>query len=309
MYEMNKYKVLVIIVTYNGMKWLERCLNSIVNSSIPLDCYIIDNGSTDGSQEFIQRNYPQFAFYQSLTNSGFGAANNIALEYALDNGYDYVYLLNQDAWVMPDTIGTLVEQHKQNPDFGVISPLQTNAEQTKLDRNFAVNSIAKTPIISDFVFNNVKKIYEVESTMAAHWLISRECLLSVGGFSSLFRHYGEDDDYLLRVKYKGFKSAVVPSVIGVHDREFREVTKSKDVYMLSPMFLSIAANPNASFGHSIFKAYATLNAYALHKSIKYIDLTIWLKSIFKIFSIIKIYRGRQIAKFEETPFLGSKKIK
>lgn len=299
-------KTLVIIVTYNGMKWLQRSLDSVVKSSLPLDAYIVDNGSTDGSQEFIQKNYPQFIFYQSPTNSGFGAANNIAMEYALEHNYDYVYLLNQDAWVMSDTIETLVEQHKQNPEFGILSPLQTNAEMTKLDRNFAYNSVAKTPIISDFIFNNVREIYEVESIMAAHWLISRECLLIVGGFSSLFRHYGEDDDYLLRAKYKGLKKAVVPSVIGVHDREFRELTKRQDVYLLSTFFLSTAADINKSFVEAIFIAYAKLNAFALHRSLMYKDLRIWLKSIFKIFSIVKIYKCRQISKSDNTPFLKVK---
>ncbi|MFR9669661.1 MAG: glycosyltransferase family 2 protein [Rikenellaceae bacterium] len=296
-------KILVIIVTYNGMKWLERCLNSVVNSSIPLDAYIVDNGSTDGSQEFIQANYPQFTFYQSPTNSGFGAANNIGLEYAIEHGYDYVYLLNQDAWVMAETIETLINQHKKNPEFGIISPLQTNAEMTKLDRNFVYGSIAKTSITSDFIFNNVKEIYEVEDVMAAHWLVSRECLIEVGGFSSTFQHYGEDNEYLMRAKYRGFKTAVVPSVVGVHDREFREETKSKSIYMLSILFLVIASNPNKSFAKSLFMAYAKSTVFAIYQSIIHKDLTVWLRCIIKVPPFIKIYRGRQIAKFDTTPFL------
>ena len=49
-------KILVIIVTYNGMEWMERCLDSVFNSTLPADVFIVDNGSNDGTQEYI-RNY------------------------------------------------------------------------------------------------------------------------------------------------------------------------------------------------------------------------------------------------------------
>ena len=57
-------QVLVIIVTYNGLKWMKKCLDSIRQSSIPLDTIIIDNGSTDGTQDFIKKEYPEMKFVQ-----------------------------------------------------------------------------------------------------------------------------------------------------------------------------------------------------------------------------------------------------
>ena len=76
-------KVLVIVVTYNGFYWIKRCLDSLKESILQVDCITIDNGSTDGTQRFILENYSFVKFIQNKENNGFGSANNIGLEYAL----------------------------------------------------------------------------------------------------------------------------------------------------------------------------------------------------------------------------------
>ena len=104
-----KSRILAIVVTYNGMKWVDRCLGSLVMSRTPADVIVIDNGSQDGTQEYIAENYPEVKLVSTGENFGFGKANNIGLKHALEKGYEYVYLLNQDAWVYPDTLGVLME--------------------------------------------------------------------------------------------------------------------------------------------------------------------------------------------------------
>ena len=98
-------KILTIIVTYNGMRWAQRCLQSLRDSEVHTDIYVIDNGSTDGTQAFIREHFPEAVMVQNARNEGFGRANNRGLRYALEHGYDYVYLLNEDAWIMPSTLG------------------------------------------------------------------------------------------------------------------------------------------------------------------------------------------------------------
>ena len=134
-------QLLVIIVTYNGMKWLERCLSSLTSSTVPSDVYIVDNGSTDGSQDYIRSNFKDAIFVQSEENLGFGKANNIGLQYAYDKGYEYVYLLNQDAWVEETTFETLISMHKKHPEYGILSPVQIQANNTRMDTNF-LNNVA-----------------------------------------------------------------------------------------------------------------------------------------------------------------------
>lgn len=213
-------RTLVVIVAYNGLKWIDRCLGSVVSYPSELvTAFVVDNGSTDGTVEYIRKAFPSVHLIEAEENLGFGRANNIGFRYALEHGYDYVYLLNQDAWVYPDTLGSLVQTMDRNPAYGVISPLQITASGDKLDPRFAKkypHKFSDTP----------SGIVEVPFVMAAHWMISRTCLETVGAFSPAFKHYGEDDNYLHRTMWHGFKVGVLHSAKAVHDRELRSETKA-----------------------------------------------------------------------------------
>lgn len=217
-------KILVIIVTYNGMEWMERCLDSVTRSTLPADIFIVDNGSTDGTQDYIRSCGKGIIFRQSEENLGFGRANNLGLQYAADNGYDYVYLLNQDAWVEEATFETLINVQRSHPEYGILSPMQIQANGHHMDRNF-LNGVASRCVegnfMEDLYFGTLQDVYEVKDVMAAHWLISMDCLRRTGGFSPTFRHYGEDNNYVDRVEYHGFKTGFVPATKAVHDRENR----------------------------------------------------------------------------------------
>ena len=63
------------------------------------DLYVFDNDSTDGSADFVAAHFPQAKLVRSAENLGFSKPNNLGFDYALKHGYDYVYLLNQDAWL------------------------------------------------------------------------------------------------------------------------------------------------------------------------------------------------------------------
>ena len=229
-------KLLVIIVTYNAIQWAERCFNSLQNSSIVPDVFVVDNGSTDGTQAYIQEHYPEVLFQQSKENLGFGKANNLGLKYALDKNYDYVYLLNQDAWVMPDTFEKLIEVSRVHPDYGVLSPMQMRADKKHLDEKFAKivignHQIVYPLLVDDLFFGRMEEVYEVSFVMAAHWLITRRCLEIVGGFSPSFPHYGEDNNYIERVLYWNMKCGVVPEARSVHDRADVNWSDSKQQYV------------------------------------------------------------------------------
>lgn len=251
-------KILVIVVTYNGLKWINLCLGSVLNSTVPLDILVVDNGSNDGTIDILKQKYPSVMLVQSTHNLGFGKANNVGLRMATEGNYDYVYLLNQDAWVKPDTIEKLILVHKKHTCFGILSPMQINASETVLDFNFSKNclSACQSGLLSDFVFNKLETVYPVDFVMAAHWLISRECMLRVGGFSPLYSHYGEDDDYIHRLIYWGYKVGIVPSINAIHDREFRVVEpKNKIFHSFSSDYLPIISNINNGLIYSLFKGF------------------------------------------------------
>jgi hypothetical protein len=79
-------KVTAIIVTYNGMHWIDRCLGSVRGSALPVRAIVVDNGSSDGTAEHIARHFPEVEFIRAERNLGFGQANNRGMRIALDRG-------------------------------------------------------------------------------------------------------------------------------------------------------------------------------------------------------------------------------
>ena len=89
------------------MSWADKCLGSLLHSKNYCDILIIDNGSQDGTQEYVREKYHNVMLVENKCNLGFGRANNMGISYALQHHYDGVLLLNQDAWVDEGTINIL----------------------------------------------------------------------------------------------------------------------------------------------------------------------------------------------------------
>ena len=91
-------KVAVIIVNWNGKKFLGNCLKSVYEQSYDnFDLYFVDNGSIDDSVEFVKKNFPKACIISLTENTGFALGNNIGIEKALeDSDVEYVVLLNND---------------------------------------------------------------------------------------------------------------------------------------------------------------------------------------------------------------------
>lgn len=219
-------RVLAVVVTYNAMRWADRCLGSLLRSSLKPAVLVVDNGSFDGTREHVRSAFPEVRLECRPENPGFGAANNIGLRMALEEGFDFVYLMNQDAWVEEDTLELLAAAHR--PEFGVLSPVQNTAEGAP-DANFqrwCGSSLRLAGVQPGKTSPDaVPGIVEVPFVMAAHWLVSRGALRKVGGFSPAFRQYGEDDNYIDRLHWHGFSCGVVPAASAVHDRSGRSLPK------------------------------------------------------------------------------------
>ncbi|MBE9585363.1 glycosyltransferase family 2 protein [Mucilaginibacter sp. JRF] len=221
---MTKATVYCVIVTYNGEQWIRKCLSSLVNSSLLPHIYVVDNGSTDNTVSIIQQEYPQVELNLSPDNLGFGQANNKGMLAALDRDADYVLLLNQDAWVEADTIENLITIHQQNTGYGILSPVHVNASHTAIDHNFSSYIVPRhcPDLYSDLYFNKLRDVYECDFVNAAAWLISKECLQTVGLFDKVFFHYGEDRNYCQRLLFHKLRIGVCPGLTVVHDREERK---------------------------------------------------------------------------------------
>ncbi|HBR55053.1 MAG TPA: glycosyltransferase family 2 protein [Flavobacteriaceae bacterium] len=232
-----KKKVFVIIVSYNGEKWLEKNLSSLKNSIYPVKTIVVDNNSSDASSEII-RSFQDVQLINSKENLGFGLANNLAMKEALSKDADYLFLLNQDTWVFPETIGNLVSAAEEYNNFGILSPLHYSGNEVVLDESFETYWNRKTQTFED-------KIDEVPFVNAAAWLIPRRVLEKVGYFEPLYRHYGEDRNYVTRVLFHNFKIGIVTNANICHDRIVKRNFK-KDVTQSKYKILTEVLNINNS---------------------------------------------------------------
>lgn len=210
--------VYAIVVTHNGEAWIETCLQSLMRSRYPVQVVVVDNGSMDSTLLLVSR-FPEVLLLKNEENLGFGMANNIGIRAALDRKAEWVFLLNQDASVEPETVGELVRVSLSHPRFGILSPFQLDGEGRELDARFANHLYrAGARLLSDLYLGQKREVYATTFANAAAWLVTNECLETVGGFDPLFFMYAEDDDYCNRALWHGFEIGLVPTAVVFHDR-------------------------------------------------------------------------------------------
>lgn len=211
-----KSKIFVIIITYKGKHWYDKCFSSLRESTIPLQTIVVDNTPGDEDAKYIKDRFPEVYVIKTNENLGFGKANNLGMRYAMDNGCDYVFLLNQDAWIEKDSITKLVEIAEQHPEYGIISPMQMNAGMNQINMMY-YDKNNNNDLTSDLYCSKLKNIYPVNYVNAAAWLLPRKTLETIGGFCPMIHMYGEDDDYLNRAAYHHIGVGICPSARIVHD--------------------------------------------------------------------------------------------
>jgi GT2 family glycosyltransferase len=256
-------KVLVIVVTFNGLHWLERCLGSVYADA---DLYVFDNDSTDGSADYVAAHFPQAKLIRSAENLGFSKPNNLGFDYALQHGYDYVYLLNQDAWLEEGALEKLVAAAEANPQYGVLSPLQMTDGYKDLDRQF--KKLLRGA--GEAKFMSGTEPLEAKRVMAAHWFVPVRVIKQIGSFEEgLFPHWGQDDEWCNRLHFYGLKVGIVPEARAVHDRALREETLEKLVrrnyYTGSLVRLCNPATP-------LWAGFLYVILFTLVKAVKYRSL-------------------------------------
>lgn len=270
-------KILTVIVTYNSEKWIEKNINSILNdtSTYKVDVIVIDNGSIDNTVLIVNEKFPNINLIVSDENIGFGKANNIAFKYALENNYDYVFLVNHDGWLLSGfwkAMNEILGNHSYS-EFGLITPTHFDHTETELDFGF------KRYIEKCDCDQTSKKLIELDSINGAFLIISSECLKSIKGFDPIFFFYGEDIDLCHRAKKKGFKIGLVPEAQVVHDRKMREMSQERIWNHLVANHLIQIKQIEGGFYKSLFKTLFSIVYGYLFKNDPYKSLRNYTKLI------------------------------
>jgi GT2 family glycosyltransferase len=244
-------KIATIIVTYNGEKWIQKCLDSVLNSTYSSDIYLVDNCSTDNTLAIVKEYSINFEALN--TNSGFGFANNYALKKMLNSDYDYFFLMNQDLYLEENVLGKLISFAESHLEMGIIAPIQFDGNGEKIDANF-----------QQYIKLSEEKenYFETSFCNAAAWLVSKSCIEKVGLFNPLFQHYGEDRNYCERAKFHDFKISIVKNTKVLHDR-IQQMTTEKAIKLAKIKLLTIFLNPNKTKSESLTSGL--INVFGISK--------------------------------------------
>lgn len=279
-------KIFCIIVTYNAMKWIDKCLTCLSDSTVKANAIVVDNCSKDGTISHIRKQYQWVEIIENSENRGFGQANNQGIEYAYKHGATHFYLLNQDAYLFKETLSILAEiQDKYKLD--VVSPIHLNGHGNLMDGGFFLYSVLQeknNQFVSDVLFGKKKDFYKVAFVNAAGWMLSRKTIEEIGGFDPLFFHYGEDRNYAQRLKYHNKTLGVVPDAFMIHDREEKgnQIVYDKRKYIVS--LLREKANINGhSRGYVKMIVYSVCNMIKNLFTFKYKEFKVELSSHFEVF--------------------------
>ena len=245
--------IFAVIVTYNGMQhdWIEKCLKSLEQSTMPVTAIVVDNNSTDGTREYVPKHFPDAVWFPQEKNLGFGQANNLGIKYALENGADYILLLNQDATIHPDALKLLTDA---SDGESLLSPVHLNGDGTKLDEMFSysVHKAGGTLLDDILTKKPMAKGYSVGEICAACWLLPANVVRKIGGFNPLFYHYGEDNNYYQRLVYHNVKTLLVPAATMCHDRQLYGNIEAYKNKLLHRDILFITTNINLAASKIMF---------------------------------------------------------
>ena len=239
--------VSIIIVNYNTKDLTRDCLSSVFEktSGVDFDVYVVDNASSDGSQEMVRTEFPQVKLIANGTNIGFGCANNIALRRTSSK---YVFLLNSDTVLLNNAVkifhdycethvrdrlggtggfllnteGRVIHSYRK---FDTISgTILLLAESFIKDRIFGVERwnrlIGKKARGQDLMPGELT----VDYVTGADLFIAKSVLDDVGLFDENFFMYSEEADLQKRMRLKGYSQRVIrgPEIIHLEGKSSRQ---------------------------------------------------------------------------------------
>ncbi len=228
----------IIIVSYNSKEFLPACLDTVKAAieGITATVYVVDNGGSDGTADWVKENYGWCEVIDSRANGGYSFGNNLGLKAA---GFPdaprfrYALLLNPDTETPPDAFRKMLAYMEANPNVGVLGPRLElpdgsldlacrRGEPTPLTSFYYIFGLSrlfpKSPIFARYnmTFLSEHQTADVDSVVGACMLMRGEALQKTGLMDESFFMYGEDLDLSIRIKRQGYRVVYWPEVTIKH---------------------------------------------------------------------------------------------
>ena len=215
----------VILVCWNNLDYLEPCLNSLYDSNLhsQFDVVVVDNGSTDGSQDMLRDKFPDVRIIQNDHNVGLGKASNQGIEVTSGR---YILLLNNDTIVNGTSLDRMVEFLDSNPNAGAVGGKLLNPDGSVQSCYNDFPSLKEEFLIATRLGENIWEGYpgkikgdEITSVSwmgSACLMLRRSALDKVGLLDEEYFIYGDEADLQYRLKKDGWELFYLPDVTTIH---------------------------------------------------------------------------------------------
>ncbi|OGR00343.1 MAG: hypothetical protein A2505_08415 [Deltaproteobacteria bacterium RIFOXYD12_FULL_55_16] len=208
--------VCIIILNWNGWEDTLACVASCRKLTWPnFRILIVDNGSTDGSEEILRLNLPEEEIIQTGANLGFSGGNNVGIRRAMEDGADYVWLLNNDAVAAPVALTALVEAMEVEPAIGIAGAkiyfhddpriIWSAGGQWKKGRLALRDWGRGLPDDDRFA-----ELCELDSVSGCSMLVRSAAIREIGMMEEGYFLYWEDTEWCARAREKGYRVLFVP---------------------------------------------------------------------------------------------------
>ncbi|MCH7575393.1 MAG: glycosyltransferase family 2 protein [Candidatus Marinimicrobia bacterium] len=211
-----------VVLSWNGRNDTLACLKSLLLSRYDgLRIVVVDNASTDGSADAVRAAFPDIPLIENSENLRWAGGNNVGIRYAMEQGADYILLLNNDIEVDAEMIARLAQAASELPEAGILAPKIYYAAQpdviwyagggVSLWRGLFWHDGIREKDVGQF-----EKARDVDYITGCAMLIRRAVLEQIGELDERFYLYGEDVDYSLRAKASGYRLRLVPGATMRH---------------------------------------------------------------------------------------------
>jgi GT2 family glycosyltransferase len=204
---LNAPNVAIVILNYNGARWLRPCLEAVLQTAYEnFSVIVVDNASTDGSHHIVTEQFPSVKLFAETENLGFSAGNNVGIRHALENGADYVVLLNPDTKVKPAWLSALVAVGEQEKRLGILGAVQLRYDDDEWNSwtTTALNAAQKAALK-----DGATRWQKLEWVEGACFAMKRAVLETVGLFDPIYFSFYEELDYCRRARFHGYETALV----------------------------------------------------------------------------------------------------
>lgn len=215
---MLKTKVSVIIPTWNGLEFLKICLPSLSKLSYKnFETIVVDNGSTDTTENYLLKNFPKVRFLKLGKNYGFAKAVNQGIKKSIG---EYIFLINNDSYLDKDCLKYLVETAVAHPEIGFVSSKILKYGNRKVIDNAGDNIDVSGHLIIRGHNQKDNLTYSRDGNCflasGGGSVIKREVFKRIGLFDEDYFMYMEDADFFFRAQLAGFKGWYQPKSIVYH---------------------------------------------------------------------------------------------